>query len=128
MEVVMHRLHEKVFGLLLPVVMLMATVTGAMAQSNYGAIRGMVADSQGAGIAGAAVVLTAEATKITRTTVSNGSGEYVFSAVSPGTYSVTVTSEGFKRSDVRGIVVDAGNTITHDVKLDLGSTSQSIEV
>src|SRR5436309_2830105 len=98
MEAVMHRLHEKVYGLLLLVVMLMATVTGAMAQSNYGAIRGLVSDSQGAGIAGAAVVLTAEATKITRTTISNGSGEYVFSAVSPGMYSVTVTSEGFKRS------------------------------
>ena len=47
----MHRLHEKVYGLLLLVVVLMATVTGTVAQSNYGAIRGMVGDSQGAGIA-----------------------------------------------------------------------------
>jgi len=128
MEAVMNRLQEKVFGLLLLVVMLMTAVTGAVAQSNFGAIRGMVADSQGAGIAGAAVILTSEATKITRSTISNGSGEYVFSAVNPGSYTVTVTSEGFKRSEVRGIVVDAGNTIAHDVKLDLGSTSQSIEV
>jgi len=124
----MRYFREKVYSSLLLVVMLMAAVTGAMAQSNYGAIRGLVADSQGAGIAGAAVILTSEATKITRSTVSNGSGEYVFSAVDPGRYSITVTSEGFKRSEVSGITVDAGNTIPHDVKLELGSTSQSIEV
>ena len=124
----MRYFREKVYSSLLLVAMLMAAVTGAMAQSNYGAIRGLVADSQGAGIAGAAVILTSEATKITRSTVSNGSGEYVFSAVDPGRYSITVTSEGFKRSEVSGITVDAGNTIPHDVKLELGSTSQSIEV
>jgi hypothetical protein len=124
----MRHFQEKIFGVLLLVVMLMATVTGAEAQSNFGAIRGLVADTQGAGIAGAAVVLTSEATKITRTTVSNGSGEYVFSAVTPGRYSVTVTSEGFKRSEASGIAVDSGSTVGHDVKMELGSTSQSIEV
>jgi hypothetical protein len=113
---------------LLLVVLLMTFGTVAFAQSNYGAVRGIVADVQGAGIPGATVVLTSDTTKISRTTVSNGSGEYAFSAVQPGTYSVTVTSDGFKRSEAKGITVDAGNTIGNDVALELGSTSQSIEV
>jgi hypothetical protein len=82
--VYMRYFREKVYSSLLLVVMLMAAVTGAMAQSNYGAIRGLVADSQGAGIAGAAVILTSEATKITRSTVSNGSANMCSAPSIPG--------------------------------------------
>ncbi|WP_334268550.1 carboxypeptidase-like regulatory domain-containing protein [Edaphobacter sp. HDX4] len=121
-------LKKSFYSYLLVVVLLMTFGTVAFAQSNYGAVRGIVADVQGAGIPGATVVLTSDTTKISRTTVSNGSGEYAFSAVQPGTYSVTVTSDGFKRSEAKGLTVDAGNTIGHDVALELGSTSQSIEV
>ncbi len=99
---------------------LVATGTVAFAQSNYGAIRGIVADVQGAGIPGAAVVLTSETTRISRTTVTNGSGEYVFSAVDPGKYTVAVTSDGFKKSQANGLTVDAGNTIGHDVEPSTG--------
>jgi hypothetical protein len=100
----------------------------AFGQSNFGAVRGIVTDSQGASIARAAVMLTSDATKISRSTVSNGAGEYVFSAVLPGTYTVSVEIAGFKRSDNKGVVVDSGNTITLDVKLLIGETTQSVEV
>ena len=106
----------------------MVAVTGANAQSNYGALRGIVTDSQGASMANATVVLTSEATKISRTTASNGAGEYVFSAVAPGVYTVTVTTGGFKKAETKGIRVDAGNTIPFDVKLQLGETSESVDV
>jgi hypothetical protein len=108
--------------------MLMAAVTGMEAQSHYGALRGLVTDSQGASIANASVALTSESTKIVRTTASNGAGEYVFNAVEPGSYIVVVTSDGFKKSETKGIVVDAGNTIPLDVRMELGSAAQSIEV
>jgi len=126
----MHRLYlkEKIYSFVLLVAFFVVASFQMVAQSNYGALRGLVADSQGAGIPGATIVLKSESTNISRTTVSNGSGEYVFSAVDPGRYSVTVTSDGFKRSEALGITVDAGNTIGHDVRLELGSTSQSIEV
>ncbi|WP_260704209.1 TonB-dependent receptor [Edaphobacter flagellatus] len=123
----MHRFLEKIVRLL-PLVILLCIASAAVAQSNYGAIRGLVMDSQGAGIPKASIVLTSEATKITRTTATNGSGEFAFSAVDPGKYSIVITSDGFKRVESHGIIVDAGNTIAHDVKLELGSTSQSIEV
>ena len=121
-------LNKKLYELLVLVVMLIAAVTGMKAQSHYGALRGLVTDSQGASIANASVALTSESTKIVRTTVSNGVGEYVFNAVEPGRYTVLVTSDGFKKSETKGIVVDAGNTIPLDVRMELGSAAQSIEV
>ncbi len=119
---------EKNCRLFLLFVLMMATTGIAIAQSNYGAVRGIVTDVQGASVTGAAVSLTAEDTKIARTTTSNGAGEFVFSAVAPGVYTVVVTTEGFKKSETKGIRVDAGNTIPFDVRLELGSTSQSVEV
>ncbi|MCU1320600.1 MAG: TonB-dependent receptor plug [Acidobacteriaceae bacterium] len=107
---------------------MLSLVGGANAQSNYGAVRGSVTDSQGATVSNAAVTLVSDATKLSRSTVSNGSGEYSFSAVDPGGYSVVVISSGFKKSESRGIVVDSGNTIALDVKLALGSADQTVEV
>ena len=124
----MYFLNKKLYGVLVLVAMVMTVATSALAQSNYGALRGIVTDVQGASVTNATVALTAEDTKISRTTTTNGAGEYVFSAVAPGVYTVTVTTDGFKKSESRGIRIDAGNTIPLDVRLELGSMSQSVEV
>ncbi len=118
----------KKFHSLLLVLAMLTLAVGANAQSNYGAIRGIVTDSQGATVSNASVSLVSDSTKLARTTVSNGSGEYSFSAVDPGTYSVLVASTGFKKSESKGIRVDSGNTIAIDVKLALGSAEQTVEV
>nr|WP_213806654.1 TonB-dependent receptor [Granulicella sp. dw_53] len=107
---------------------MLSLAVGASAQSNYGTIRGAVTDSQGASVTKATVSLVSDSTKITRTTVSNGAGEYVFSAVDPGSYSIIVTSDGFMKSENKAIRVDSGNTIALDLKLALGSASQTVEV
>lgn len=119
---------NKLVQLFLLAVLFVASVTNCMAQSNYGAMRGIVADPQGAPIAGATVILTSEAKKISRTTVTNGSGEYVFSAVEPATYTVDVTASNFKKTEQTGIVVDSGNTIPLDVKLQVGQAGETVEV
>ena len=101
---------------------------GALAQSNYGAVRGIVTDAQGGTVSSASVTLTSLATKIARVTQTNNSGEYVFNAVEPGGYSVTVTGTGFKTVEQKGLTVDSGNTIPLDVSLPLGVASESVEV
>ena len=104
-----------------------AGVTG-IAQSNYGVVRGIVTDPQGGSLSGASVVLTSEANKISRTTVTNGSGEYVFNAVDPGTYTLSVTVTGFKTSGQAGVSIETGATVPLDFKMQIGSTTESIEV
>ena len=107
---------------------LVALVTCAQAQSNYGTVRGAVMDSQGATVTHAMVNLISNATKLSRSTYTNGAGAYVFSAVEPGSYSLVVTADGFEKSENKDIVIDSGNTIALDVKLQLGSTQQTVEV
>ncbi len=111
-----------------PATTLFLVAGSAAAQSNYGAVRGVVLDAQGAAVTDATVQLVSEATKISRTTTTNGSGQYVFNAVDPATYTVTVTGPGFKTEEEKGVVVDSGNTIPLDMKLQLGQASESVEV
>jgi hypothetical protein len=116
-------------GLAAVLLAVLSVCTGqSLAQTNYGSVRGMVTDSQAGALVRAAVTLTSQATHITRSTLTNGTGEYVFSGVEPGTYSLLVVMSGFRTVDHEGVVVDSGNTIPIDVKMDVGSTNQSIEV
>src|SRR5260370_894040 len=66
--------------------------------------------------------------KISRTTVTNGSGEYVFNAVEPGKYSLSATMRGFQIEQSTSLVVDAGHTIPLDFKLQIGSNTQTAEL
>ncbi len=110
------------------VLLMLIGVGVALAQSNYGALRGIVSDTQGATVAAASITLTSETTKISRTTTSNGSGEFVFNAIEPGHYTVTVTGNGFKTVDEKGIVIDSGDTIPLDLKLPVGVATESVDV
>ena len=123
----MHRMIRKHLRLLLPI-LFVGLVVSAQAQSNYGTVRGTVTDVQGAALTPATVTLLSQSKGTVRTTVSNGAGEFVFSAVDPDTYSLRVSMDGFKSWENSGIVVDSGNTIPFDVHLQIGSASQSIEV
>ncbi len=124
----MNRFIEKSLRIFLAVLVFSMVVARANAQSNYGAVRGTVTDVQGAALTPATVSLVSQSKGTLRTTVSNSSGEFVFSAVEPDTYILRVSMDGFKSWENKGIAVDSGNTIPIDVKLQIGSTSQSIEV
>ena len=125
----LHLMHtHKLSALLLSVVLLVGAFVTGSAQSNYGVVRGIVTDPLGASVAGASLVLTSDTKHIDRTTVSNGSGEYVFNAVDPGPYSLVVSGIGFKKTTQSGINVETGDTVPLDFRLAVGSTSESVEV
>jgi hypothetical protein len=68
----------------------------ADAQVLYGSIVGNVTDSTGAAVPGATVTIEQTETKLTRELVADAAGAYHFTAVPSGTYSVTVTMNGFR--------------------------------
>ena len=89
-------------------IILRASIAAAMtasiwAQSYQGGLRGIVVDSAGGSVASAKVSLVDEATSQNRATITNASGEYVFSSVDPASYAVIVESPGFKKFDRKGI-------------------------
>ena len=113
--------------LVLTVVMALA-VQGAMAQSYQGGLRGIVADSQGGVIGSVTVKLTDNASKFSRTSVTNSAGEYVFTAVEPSTYTLSVIKTGFKGYEQKGVIVAAQQFETIDVSLSVGGSNETVEV
>jgi hypothetical protein len=91
-------------------------------------VQGTVTDSTGAVVNGANVAITDEATQVKRTTVSDTSGVYAFPPLPIGTYDVSVTAQGFKTWDQKGIVLEVGSSISVNPSLTVGAQSQSVEV
>src|SRR5919108_6678626 len=84
----------------------------ALAQITTGTVTGIVRDPSGAVIPGATVVLTSE-TRGTKSApaVTNETGNYVFPNITPDTYTVDVTLDGFKSVRRRGIIVSGGDRV-----------------
>src|ERR1041384_8622439 len=101
---------------------------GLCAQSYQGGIRGVVRDPGGSVIADARISLINQGTNVSRSTLSNGQGEYAFSAIDPATYGLLVEAPGFKKFEQKGIVVGTQEFLTLDPKMEVGAISESIQV
>jgi hypothetical protein len=118
-------------GALVATLMLcLGILTGAArAQVGNADLSGVVQDTTGAMVPGAAATLQNVQTGAQRTTKSNGSGAFLFSSVPAGDYKLTVTHVGFQSYAQTGIHVNAGdNRSITDVTLKIGEASQTVEV
>jgi hypothetical protein len=104
-----------------------AGVAGAGAQTFTGGVRGEVRDPNGV-LPGASVTLTNEQTNISREVAANEVGQYSFTAVPPGTYTLKVSMQGYKTHESRGLRIGTQQFITLDVALELGAIQESITV
>src|ERR1051326_6396352 len=92
-----------------------------------GTIGGRVSDSAGAVVPGASVVVTAEGTNVTRTTVTNEDGFFSFAALQPGGYNVKVELGGFT-PQARTAVLTAEGTVSLDFSLEIAANVQEVNV
>ena len=97
-------------------------------QTAVGEVNGVVTDAQGAVVADAAVKLTNQATKIASTRATNGSGGFTFVNVQPGSYVLSVEKQGFKKTDVSPFDVGVNQTVSHNIKLQVGAVDQTVQV
>src|SRR6202022_1687957 len=98
------------------------------AQSASGpSVAGVVTDSTGAIVADAAVKLTDKATNTPRTTNTNDAGRYFFANVGSGEYEISASKTGFRITKTV-VTATVGVPLTVDLKLELGSVSETIEV
>ncbi len=91
-------------------------------------ISGTVTDPTGAAIPGAEVSVTNTSTDISRTVKSNGDGLYVVLNLPVGTYTVTTSMPGFKRSVITDVNVDVGAKPAVMVQLAVGQVTESVEI
>jgi hypothetical protein len=114
--------------ILVSAVLLIVISTRPVAGQTFGVITGEVHDTSGAVIAGAAVVVTNEATGATRNTVANEVGTYSFPSLPPGTYDLKVSTSGFQTVTRNNVELQVQQTARVDFTLELGQQTQVVEV
>src|SRR5271168_137908 len=92
-----------------------------------GDVQGTITDPAGAGVGGAKVSIKNVSTGLTRTVVTDASGEFSASQLEIGTYRLTVEKDGFK-AYVQNVVVQSGEKTRLDAKLEVGSVSETVTV
>jgi len=98
------------------------------AQETTADVVGTVTDSTGAIVPGATLTITNTTTQLTRQVTSNGSGDYVFSLLKPGTYSLSVAAPGFKTVLVPSIALAVGDRSRQNATMIPGAVTESITV
>jgi len=96
--------------------------------TGKGAISGTVTDNTGAVIAGASISARNTATGISASTTTTGTGDYNFSNLDPGIYTVTTTANGFEKLVQMNIHVNAMETQVYKPTLTVGHASVEVTV
>lgn len=120
-------LSRKLFTTILLVIPSFAAIAFAQTGDTAG-IFGTVTDPTGAAIPGALVTLTQVATGQVRSVDTSQSGDYLFSLLPVGTYSLTVEKQGFQAYHQTSILAHANDNIKVSVALKVGSTKTIVSV
>ncbi len=100
----------------------------AFAQGDRGTITGTVSDPTGAVIPNASVQLTNSETSAVYQVATTSTGNYTLANLPAGTYVLTVDSQGFKKLNRPGLVVQVAETVRVDAVLEVGSSTDTVTV
>ena len=107
--------------------MLLFSCSSLFAQ-DAGTIFGTVNDVSGAIVVGAKVSLLSVDTNVSQDTQTDASGEYIFTPVRIGNYTVRVAMAGFATAVRTGLVLNVQQRMRLDFNLALGAVDQSVEI
>ncbi len=102
--------------------------SSSFGQGVFGTISGIVTDHTGAVIPGAVVTVTNTTTNTSTRLKANGAGLFNASSLNPGTYRVEAEAPGFKRGVIDNITLDVGANPKEDFLLDVGASSETVQV
>jgi outer membrane receptor protein involved in Fe transport len=98
------------------------------AQNTNGRVIGIVADPQGAAVAGAKVTVTNVATNLSWNTVTDGNGSYQVLDVPIGMYKVTVESRGFAKAKTEPQELTINQALRIDIHMKVGGVNEVVDV
>ena len=97
-------------------------------QTTTASLSGIVTDASGAAIPDASITASHAGTTAATKTSSDPSGRYVFPALPPGLYNLSVEKTGFKSSQLTGIRLLVDQKATLDIQLEVGEITTKVEV
>ena len=98
------------------------------AQSQQGSVVGTITDSSGAAIPNATLALKNDQTNVSQTATGDSSGNYRFTLVPPGAYTLSVRAQGFTEKQIKGVQVETSKSLEVNAQLNVGTASTTIEV
>ena len=109
------------------IVLLLIVSANAVAQDSA-TVRGTVTDSTGAVIPGAEVTVTNQATNQATTGGTDASGNYEFTNLPTGSYTIRVDVPGFQAGISNNVQLMAGQPVQRNFALELGTVATTLVV
>ena len=110
-------------------VSLLLTGLPGFAQTISGSIAGRVVDAQGAVVPNASVTVTEPSKNLRVSSKTSAGGDFLVPGLLPGTYSIMVESNGFKKLPRSGITLNANDKLAlGDLVLEVGAVTETVEV
>src|SRR5260370_30760204 len=100
----------------------------AFCQDVNGTFTGVVSDATGAVAPNASVIARNKGTSAAFAAHSDGEGVYWIRNIPVGVYDITAEAPGFQKFETREVRVQVNELVRLDVKLNLGSTSDTVTV
>ncbi len=100
----------------------------AFSQADQGAITGTVQDSTGAVVPNAAVTVTSADTGLVLKSTTDSSGNFVFSPLKIGTYTVSASATGFSTTTQENVALHVQDRIALQIQLKSGSANETVTV
>jgi hypothetical protein len=120
----MRRQHRRALWLVVGCLLCATTV---FAQSGLGSITATILDATGGRLPGVDIRIVENSTGATRTTTSNEVGLVNLPSVPPGTYSVTITLDGFKGQKLDNITVNSFQQLSlGEITLEIATTPTDV--
>ena len=123
----MSKFRWSALALVIGGLMLLGPSTDVQAQTFTGGVRGAVRDAGGV-IPGVEVTLINDDTSVARNTFTNEVGEYNFTAVPPGPYTLRALLQGFQTYVRSGLVIATQQFLTIDITMQVGQIQEEIQV
>lgn len=97
-------------------------------QYGSGVILGTITDSSNASVPGATVTVKNHGTDETRTVTTEGSGNFRFNSIPPGTYTVTAARPSFKTAVLADLNVPVNTETRADITMQIGQVNDTVNV
>jgi hypothetical protein len=115
---------KKITLILLSLLLAPAVVLG----QGFGSLVGTVTDNSGSVIVSAKITATEAGTNLARTVSTDANGYYVIPTLRPTQYNLSVSAAGFHTFSQKDITLLADQTLTVNVEMKVGATSETVEV